>query len=92
MTAPSSSSASPSCCSVDPSPSSSSIPLYVSNSKAYIWDAQDLANLRVKHHIAGLNTGTLPGVAQQNAFLGLPTVLMPEEVVLLVQNGECDVA
>lgn len=83
----------------------SSIPLYVSNGKAYCWEAQgehislqssfprstfdvDLANLRVKHHIAGLNTGTLPGVSQQNVFLGLPNVLMPEEVVLLVQEGE----
>lgn len=32
--------------------------------------------------------GTLPGVSQQNLFLGLPMVLMPEEVVLLVENGE----
>ncbi len=30
--------------------------------------------------------GTLPGVSQQNVFLGLPQLLMPEEVVLLVEN------
>jgi tRNA-splicing endonuclease subunit Sen34 len=31
--------------------------------------------------------GTLPHLAQQNVFLGLPLVLLPEEVVLLVENG-----
>ncbi|KAJ9091119.1 hypothetical protein QFC20_007726 [Naganishia adeliensis] len=66
-----------------------SIPLYVSNSKAYIWDPQHAATLRVTHHICGLATGTLPGVAQQNLFLGLPLVLMPEEVVLLLENEIC---
>ena len=63
-------------------------PLHISNHKAYIWDPQHAATLRVTHHICGLATGTLPGVAQQNLFLGLPLVLMPEEVVLLVENGE----
>jgi tRNA-splicing endonuclease subunit Sen34 len=66
----------------------SSIPLYVSNTKAYIWDPQHAATLRVTHHICGLATGTLPGVGQQNVFLGLPLVLMPEEVVLLVEDGK----
>lgn len=31
-------------------------------------------------------TGTLPQLSQQNLFLGLPLLLMPEEVVLLVEN------
>jgi tRNA-splicing endonuclease subunit Sen34 len=31
-------------------------------------------------------TGTLPHVAQQNVFLGVPILLMPEEVVLLVEK------
>lgn len=35
-----------------------------------------------------MTTGTLPGVSQQNVFLGLPLIMMPEEVVLLVQEGE----
>lgn len=65
-----------------------SIPLYISAHKAYIWDPGHAATLRVTHHICGLATGTLPGVAQQNLFLGLPLVLMPEEVVLLVENGQ----
>lgn len=87
-----------------------SIPLYVSQGKAYCWDAQgeqhrhvdvrvivdfpfsllDAAALRVQHRICGLTTGTLPGVSQQNMFLGLPLVFMPEEVVLLVENGQYD--
>ncbi|KAJ9125579.1 hypothetical protein QFC22_000541 [Naganishia vaughanmartiniae] len=63
------------------------IPLYLASQKAYIWDPQHAATLRVTHHIGPLATGTLPGVAQQNVFLGLPLVLMPEEAVLLVENG-----
>ncbi|KAG7563027.1 hypothetical protein FFLO_01585 [Filobasidium floriforme] len=67
----------------------STIPLYVSGKKAFCWDAQHAATLRVQHRICGLTTGTLPGVSQQNVFLGLPLVMMPEEVVLLVQEGVC---
>lgn len=47
----------------------------------------DIATLRTKHHICGLLTGTLPHLAQQNIFLGVPLVLMPEEVVLLVEKS-----
>ena len=64
------------------------IPLYTAGHKAYVWDAQHAATLRVTHHVCGLATGTLPGVSQQNVFLGLPLVLMPEEVVLLLEQGE----
>ena len=81
----------------------SKIQIYVSNNKAYIWSVQgmasirsplcahfslDVAELRVKHRICGTLTGTLPHLAQQNFFLGLPLLLMPEEVVLLIENGE----
>ena len=31
--------------------------------------------------------GTLPGVSQQNAFLGLPLTLMQEETAFLVRTG-----
>jgi hypothetical protein len=47
----------------------------------------DISILRSQHHICGLVTGTLPHLSQQNAFLGIPLVLMPEEVVLLVEKG-----
>jgi hypothetical protein len=47
----------------------------------------DIATLRSKHHMCGVLTGTLPHLSQQNVFLGVPLILMPEEVVLLVENG-----
>nr|GAT43986.1 predicted protein [Mycena chlorophos] len=62
------------------------IPLRVANKKAYVWDVQDIAALRSQHRICGLFSGTLPHLSQQNVFLGVPMVLMPEEVVLLVEN------
>jgi tRNA-splicing endonuclease subunit Sen34 len=31
-------------------------------------------------------SGTLPHLSQQNIFLGLPLVLVPEELVLLVEK------
>lgn len=37
--------------------------------------------------MCGVLTGTLPHLSQQNVFLGVPLILMPEEVVLLVENG-----
>ncbi|GAA5978135.1 hypothetical protein JCM10908_004241 [Rhodotorula pacifica] len=63
------------------------VKLRVANQKAYLWDLNDVQYLRVQHHICGVLSGTLPQVTQQNVFLGLPLVLMPEEVVLLVRNG-----
>ncbi|KAI0086611.1 hypothetical protein BDY19DRAFT_894376 [Irpex rosettiformis] len=62
------------------------IRLRVSNQKAYVWDLDDLAALRAEHHICGVLSGTLPHLAQQNVFLGVPLVLMPEEVVVLVEK------
>ncbi|GBE82612.1 tRNA-intron endonuclease catalytic domain-like protein [Sparassis latifolia] len=62
------------------------IPLRVSNQKAYVWDVDDIATLRSQHHICGVLTGTLPHLSQQNVFLGIPLLLIPEEVVLLVEK------
>lgn len=45
------------------------------------------ATLQTVHRILGVRTGTLPGVGQQNAFLGLPVTLMEEEVAYLVGKG-----
>lgn len=47
----------------------------------------DIATLRDDYHICGILTGTLPHLAQQNVFLGLPLMLIPEEVVLLVEKS-----
>ncbi|KZT44183.1 tRNA-intron endonuclease catalytic domain-like protein [Sistotremastrum suecicum HHB10207 ss-3] len=65
----------------------SKIKLNVSNGTAHVWLLEDIARLRREHQICGLLTGTLPHVAQQNVFLGLPLQLMPEEVVLLIEHG-----
>ena len=43
------------------------------------------ATLHCNHAISGLRAGTLPGVSQQNAFLGLPLTLMQEETAFLVK-------
>ncbi|KAG9019600.1 tRNA-splicing endonuclease subunit [Tulasnella sp. 427] len=66
---------------------STKIPIHVSNKKAYIWDVESAEIVRTKHHITGLLTGTLPSLAQQNVFLGLPLSLMAEEAVYLVEKG-----
>lgn len=69
--------------------SSTKIPLYVSNGKAYVWTVRDVTALRTQHRICGILTGTLPHLTQQNFFLGLPLLLMPEEVVLLLEKDVC---
>ncbi|KAJ7489865.1 hypothetical protein B0H11DRAFT_2010736 [Mycena galericulata] len=65
---------------------STRIHLRVAEKKAYVWDVEDIATIRSKHRLCGVFTGTLPHLSQQNLFLGVPMVLMPEEVVLLVEN------
>lgn len=46
------------------------------------------ATLHCVHNVSGLRAGTLPGVAQQNGFLGLPLTLMQEETAYLVTQGK----
>ncbi|KAJ7940802.1 hypothetical protein B0H13DRAFT_1940008 [Mycena leptocephala] len=69
-----------------PEASGPRIHLRVANKKAYVWDVEDIATIRTKHRLCGVFTGTLPHLSQQNLFLGVPMVLLPEEVVLLVGN------
>ncbi|KAK7467078.1 tRNA-splicing endonuclease subunit [Stygiomarasmius scandens] len=64
----------------------SRLPIHVANKRAFVWDVEDIAKLRSQHHICGILVGTLPHLSQQNVFLGVPLVLMPEEVVLLVEK------
>lgn len=51
------------------------------------WLTLAAATLHCTHGISGLRVGTLPGVSQQNAFLGLPITLMREETAYLVSTG-----
>ncbi|KIY66587.1 tRNA-intron endonuclease catalytic domain-like protein [Cylindrobasidium torrendii FP15055 ss-10] len=63
------------------------IDIHVANGRAYVWEVDDIATLRTTYRIGGILTGTLPQAAQQNIFLGVPLVLSPEEVALLVVEG-----
>jgi len=65
---------------------STRIPIHVSNHTAFVWDVDHVATLRSEHRICGVLSGTLPHLSQQNLFLGLPLVLVPEELVLLVEK------
>ncbi|KAH9056673.1 tRNA-intron endonuclease catalytic domain-like protein [Lactarius vividus] len=81
-------------CRVDParrwlhseSQMSTRIPIHVSNQTAFVWDIDHVATLRSEHRICGVLSGTLPHLSQQNIFLGVPLVLIPEELVLLVEK------
>jgi hypothetical protein len=44
--------------------------------------------LRRDHRILGSLAGALPRFPAQNLFLGLPLVLMPEEVALCLEKGK----
>ncbi|GFZ42731.1 hypothetical protein JCM24511_00449 [Saitozyma sp. JCM 24511] len=59
--------------------------------EGFHWDKADVgtvaATLHFVHNISGLRAGTLPGVSQQNGFLGLPVTLMQEETAYLVMQG-----
>ncbi|WWD16687.1 hypothetical protein CI109_101117 [Kwoniella shandongensis] len=68
-------------------PKDGSIALYLVNGVATVWDAQVAATLHCVHSVSGLRAGTLPGVSQQNGFLGLPLTLMQEETAYLVTQG-----
>ncbi|CAO1638104.1 unnamed protein product [Parajaminaea phylloscopi] len=55
--------------------------------RALVWDPSDVLYLRSHHRIIGILTGSLPLLPQQNAYLGIPLQLMPEEVALLVERN-----
>lgn len=64
------------------------IQIHIASDKAYVYDVESIRRLRVDHHITGITLGTLPQVAQQNVFLGVPLQLLPEEVAVLVEERE----
>lgn len=63
------------------------VPLLVSNQRAFVWNVDDITAIRTEFRVCGTLLGTLPHLSQQNAFLGVPLVLLPEEAVLLVDKG-----
>lgn len=54
--------------------------------RALVWSPSDVIYLRAHHRIIGILTGSLPLLPQQNAYLGIPLQLMPEEVDLLLER------
>ncbi|KAF2738977.1 SEN34 subunit of tRNA-splicing endonuclease [Polyplosphaeria fusca] len=52
-----------------------------------IFDVNAIMHARSSHNITGVLTGTIPNLSQQNAFLGIPLQLMPEEARVLVEKG-----
>ncbi|KAI8979763.1 tRNA intron endonuclease [Mycotypha africana] len=55
--------------------------------KFFIFNAKDVEKLRCKHRIVGALDGTLTQAPLQNNYMGLPLVLLPEEVDLLLKKG-----
>ncbi|KAL7316294.1 tRNA-splicing endonuclease subunit [Mucor circinelloides] len=55
--------------------------------KYFVFDAKDVEQLRTNYRIVGALNGTLPQFPLQNTFYGLPLILLPEEVELLVNRG-----
>ncbi|XP_053382948.1 tRNA-splicing endonuclease subunit Sen34-like [Mercenaria mercenaria] len=56
-----------------------------------VWNSKDVRSLREKFRIVGTLIGCLPRAPRQNAHLGLPLQLIPEEVTLLLENGVAEV-
>ncbi|ORX36296.1 hypothetical protein BD324DRAFT_580734 [Kockovaella imperatae] len=70
-----------------PSQGDSKLSIYLVNGVGTVWEAQTAAILHCTYGISGLRAGTLPGVSQQNVFLGLPVTLTKEETAWCVING-----
>ncbi|XP_011167367.2 tRNA-splicing endonuclease subunit Sen34 [Solenopsis invicta] len=60
--------------------------LVSSRNNVFIWNADDWLKLRRKHKIIGELVGSFPKSTRQEAFLGLPLLLLPEEVTLLLEK------
>lgn len=56
------------------------------HNKAFVFSLEDAKYLR-SLGIIGVFTGTLPAAPQQNLYMGLPLLLMPEEMIWLVLKG-----
>ncbi|XP_034942642.1 tRNA-splicing endonuclease subunit Sen34 [Chelonus insularis] len=62
------------------------IDLVFSNGQAFVWNADDWLELRQKYKIIGSLIGCLSKLPRQEIFHGLPMLLMPEEVTLLLEK------
>ncbi|KAM8927945.1 tRNA-splicing endonuclease subunit Sen34 isoform 2-T2 [Pelodytes ibericus] len=61
--------------------------IHLLDGKALVWNAGDVQQIREKHGLVGNLVGALVRKPRQNARLGLPLQLLPEETRLLVEIG-----
>ncbi|KAL2714349.1 centromere-associated protein E-like isoform X6 [Vespula squamosa] len=62
------------------------INLTFSKNNVFIWNADDWLTLRKDHRIIGELVGCLPKYPRQEVLSGLPLLLLPEEVSLLLEK------
>jgi len=63
------------------------IDIFYSNHQFFIWDPETALYLRSHFRIVGTMVGSLPHLVQQNIFLGLPLLLMNEQVLICYEQG-----
>lgn len=63
------------------------LPISFISGRYLLFDVKAVSYLRREHKLCGYNIGTLPQSPSQNVFLGLPTLIMPEEAQLLLEQG-----
>ncbi|XP_033329777.2 tRNA splicing endonuclease subunit 34 [Megalopta genalis] len=63
------------------------IDLISSKNNVFIWSAEDWLKLRKHHRIVGELIGCLPKKPRQDILSGLPLLLQPEEVSLLLEKN-----
>ncbi|XP_029440957.1 tRNA-splicing endonuclease subunit Sen34 [Rhinatrema bivittatum] len=63
------------------------IPIHLLQGSALVWSAEDARKIRQHHRLVGSLAGSLPRKPRQNARLGLPLKLLPEEARLLAEIG-----
>uniref|UniRef100_A0A0A9ZH52 tRNA-splicing endonuclease subunit Sen34 n=1 Tax=Lygus hesperus TaxID=30085 RepID=A0A0A9ZH52_LYGHE len=55
--------------------------------KGFIWDADDWLKLRRNHRIVGTLVGCLANIPRQDAVNGMPMILLPEELTLILEKN-----
>ncbi|XP_030053660.1 tRNA-splicing endonuclease subunit Sen34 [Microcaecilia unicolor] len=63
------------------------IPIHLLEGTGLVWNTDDVRKIRQCHRLVGSLVGSLPRKPRQNARLGLPLQLLPEEARLLAEIG-----
>jgi tRNA-splicing endonuclease subunit Sen34 len=63
------------------------IPISYIAGRYMLFDVRAVSYIRREYNLCGYNIGTLPQHPSQNVFLGLPTLIMPEEAQFLIDEG-----